>query len=86
MGLDEILKLICEIEIKRKRVNVGLFDALGYVFASDIYALRDLPSFDNSALDGYAFAYDDKKKDKKEEGFFSKLKGFITKNVNCCRE
>lgn len=31
-------------------------------------------------------AYDDKKKDKKEEGFFSKLKGFITKNVNCCRE
>lgn len=27
-------------------------------------------------------AYDDKK----EEGFFSKLKGFITKNVNCCRE
>lgn len=60
MGLDEILKLICEIEIKRKRVNVGLFDALGYVFASDIYALRDLPSFDNSALDGYAFAYDDK--------------------------
>lgn len=31
-------------------------------------------------------AYDDKKEDKKEEGFFSKLKGFITKNVNCCRE
>lgn len=30
--------------------------------------------------------YDDKKEDKKEEGFFSKLKSFITKNVNCCRE
>ena len=31
-------------------------------------------------------AYNDKKDDKKKEGFFSKLKGFITKNVNCCRE
>lgn len=30
--------------------------------------------------------YNDKKEEKKEEGFFSKLKGFITKNVNCCRE
>lgn len=33
--------------------------ALGRVIAEDIYAVKNLPSFDNSAMDGYAFRYED---------------------------
>jgi molybdopterin molybdotransferase len=36
-----------------------LLDALGLVCAEDVYAPIALPSFDNSAMDGYAVLYDD---------------------------
>jgi molybdopterin molybdotransferase len=36
-----------------------LLDALGLVAAEDVYAPIDLPTFDNSAMDGYAVMYDD---------------------------
>ena len=36
-----------------------LLDALGLVAAEDVTAPIDLPSFDNSAMDGYAVRYDD---------------------------
>ena len=39
---------------------VGLDGARGRVLGEDITARKDLPAFDNSALDGYAFAYADK--------------------------
>lgn len=38
---------------------VSLENALGRVLACDLYAKKNLPSFDNAALDGYAFNYDD---------------------------
>lgn len=68
MGLDEILALICGLEIKRNSIKIGLQNSIGYALKSDIYALRDMPSFDNSALDGYAFAYDDKQMPLKVRG------------------
>jgi molybdopterin molybdotransferase len=36
-----------------------LLDALGLVAAADVTAPIELPSFDNSAMDGYAVVYDD---------------------------
>jgi molybdopterin molybdotransferase len=35
---------------------VNLFDALGRVLAHDVISPIDVPAFDNSAMDGYAFA------------------------------
>ncbi|BAO87038.1 gephyrin-like molybdotransferase Glp [Caballeronia cordobensis] len=36
--------------------RVGLVDALGRVLAEDVISPIDVPAFDNSAMDGYAFA------------------------------
>ncbi|SAK76352.1 molybdopterin biosynthesis protein [Caballeronia calidae] len=36
--------------------RVGLHDALGRVLAEDVISPIDVPAFDNSAMDGYAFA------------------------------
>jgi molybdopterin molybdotransferase len=36
--------------------RVGLYDALGRVLAHDVVSPIDVPAFDNSAMDGYAFA------------------------------
>jgi len=38
---------------------IDIFDALGKVLATDIKAVKNLPSFNNSAMDGYAFRYED---------------------------
>ena len=38
---------------------VPLLDALGLVVADDVRSDLDLPSFDNSAMDGYAVRYAD---------------------------
>jgi len=38
-------------------VRVPLADGLGKVLAEDVYSLLELPPADNSAMDGYAFAY-----------------------------
>ncbi len=39
--------------------KVALEESLNRVLANNIYAKRDLPPFDNSAMDGYAFKYKD---------------------------
>ena len=39
---------------------VSLENALGRVLAQDLKACKDLPEYDNSALDGYAFKFADK--------------------------
>ncbi|MBK8954584.1 MAG: molybdopterin molybdotransferase MoeA [Saprospiraceae bacterium] len=38
--------------------NCLLIEAVGKFLAQDVYAEIDVPSFDNSAMDGYAFCYD----------------------------
>lgn len=39
--------------------SVSLADSLGRILATDIRATIDLPPFDNSAMDGYAFSFSD---------------------------
>src|SRR5688572_10347719 len=44
------------------RKNIGIInleDAVGNVVAEDIYSNYDIPPFDQSAMDGYAFRLDD---------------------------
>lgn len=47
-------------------VEVPLKDALGHVLARDIYSLINQPPFHRSALDGYAFRFEDAKNAAKE--------------------
>lgn len=42
-----------------KTLNVKLEDAVGLVLAEELVAPIDVPSFDNSAMDGYAFSFED---------------------------
>lgn len=39
--------------------TISLANANGRILASNLAAPRNIPAFDNSAVDGYAFAYDD---------------------------
>lgn len=53
--LEQILAVIGPLE----PCQVPLLDALGLVVADDVRSELDLPSFDNSAMDGYAVRYAD---------------------------
>jgi len=41
------------------RERILILDALGRVLAQDVQAKRDVPSADNSAMDGYAVIHED---------------------------
>lgn len=60
MRLDEALELLARaIAPVAEPVAVPLAQALGRVLAEDIVAGHDVPPGDNSAVDGYAIAFDD---------------------------
>ncbi|KAI9451195.1 molybdopterin molybdochelatase [Russula earlei] len=40
-------------------ITLPLESALTYVLAEDVYAVADIPAFDQSSMDGYAIAFDD---------------------------
>ncbi len=51
--LQDQIKALNEFEL------ISLEEAKDRVLAKDLYAVKNLPSFDNAALDGYAFNYAD---------------------------
>jgi molybdopterin molybdotransferase len=57
-ALDKILSNIYPLGVEK----VSSLDALGRVIAEDIYANRDIPPLDNSAMDGYAIRFEDVQK------------------------
>jgi molybdopterin molybdotransferase len=57
-ALDKILSHIHPLGFEK----VSLLDALGRVIAENIYANRDIPPLDNSAMDGYALRSEDVQK------------------------
>ncbi|MCR8696906.1 MULTISPECIES: molybdopterin molybdotransferase MoeA [Campylobacter] len=59
MRVDEIFELAKDLEPLNRSEILPISQATGKILASDIIASRSLPAFDNSALDGYAFAYAD---------------------------
>ena len=52
---DALQKALEAAPIKRETKIVMIDDALGKVLAEDLFVEKNLPSFDNSAMDGYAF-------------------------------
>jgi molybdopterin molybdotransferase len=57
-ALNKILSNIYPLGVEK----VSSLDALGRVIAEDIYANRDIPPLDNSAMDGYAVRFEDVQK------------------------
>lgn len=51
--LRQNMRVISRVE------TVSLANANGRILAADVIAPRNIPAFDNSAVDGYAFAHDD---------------------------
>jgi molybdopterin molybdotransferase len=54
-ALNHILKSV--VTLGTERINI--LDALGRVLAEDVYAPRNIPPHDNSAMDGYALTAED---------------------------
>lgn len=60
MIIDDILKTIFDnINKTNLTKKVNLDESIGEILATDLKVIKDLPCFDNSALDGYAFNYDE---------------------------
>ena len=64
--VDEALnKILSHIHLLGEE-KISLLDALGRVIAEDIYASRNIPPLDNSAMDGYALRFEDIRKASQE--------------------
>lgn len=60
IDFKESLNILKNIELsKMQTVEVEIIESLGYVLADDIVANENSPSEPTSAMDGYAFIYDD---------------------------
>ena len=66
ISLDKALQIVLNQVVPLKRERVDLLFSLGRVLAEDICAGHDVPSFDRSAMDGYAVRADDTKDASKE--------------------
>lgn len=54
ISIEEALQIVHSQNVSRSLVKVPLSESLGYSLAEKVTAPFDLPSFDNSAMDGYA--------------------------------
>jgi len=58
--IDEARRLIDSSKIvEAKSVETEPFNGVGMILAQDVYAMKDLPERDVSAMDGFAFRYSD---------------------------
>jgi molybdopterin molybdotransferase len=59
IAVQEAKEILKGLSLARKKVQLPLQKALGYWTASPIHAPMQVPSFDNSGMDGYAIACED---------------------------
>jgi molybdopterin molybdotransferase len=59
VAVQEAKEILKGLSLTGKKVQLPLQKALGYWTASPIHAPMQVPSFDNSGMDGYAFAWAD---------------------------
>ena len=59
VSVREAKEILKGLSLLGQKVQLPLQKALGYWTASPIYAQMQVPSFDNSGMDGYAFAWAD---------------------------
>jgi len=58
ISVAEAKKIIKENTPESKPVQLPLQKAAGMVLAADVYATSDIPPFNQSSMDGYAFSFD----------------------------
>ncbi len=59
ISVTEAQKMLLESISKGKIIEIDVRNSLGYLLAQDFAAPIDLPPFSNSAMDGYAFDYNE---------------------------
>lgn len=59
ISVAEAKEILNNLTIHRHVVNKALADTAGYVLAADVYAAADIPAFNQSSMDGYAFMFAD---------------------------
>ncbi len=59
VAVQEAKEILKGLSLSGEKVQLPLQKALSYWTASPIYAPMQVPSFDNSGMDGYAFAWAD---------------------------
>lgn len=57
--VTEAKEIIQKQVFNEKIVKTAVFEAVNKVLAEDVYALVDIPAFDQSSMDGYAFAFNE---------------------------
>jgi molybdopterin molybdotransferase len=57
--VEEAKQLLLDEQLMGKTVSRNISEATGFVLAADVFCTMDLPSFDNSSMDGYAVAIDE---------------------------
>ncbi|MDO9068133.1 MAG: molybdopterin molybdotransferase MoeA [Deltaproteobacteria bacterium] len=58
VSIDEARRIVLSLAKRLPDVNVPLLESLGMVLAEDVHSPWDIPSADNSAMDGYAYSHD----------------------------
>jgi len=61
ISVSEAKKLIAENTNVLAPCSIPLYEATGRILAEDVYSTINVPSFDQSAMDGYGFRFDDLK-------------------------
>ncbi|WP_336703246.1 molybdopterin molybdotransferase MoeA [Chryseobacterium indologenes] len=59
ISVSEARKIIENQIFRTEKIELSLLEAQGFYAAEEIRATLDVPSFDNSAMDGYGFRFDD---------------------------
>jgi molybdopterin molybdotransferase len=59
ISVEQAKKILSKNLERGNMVEITLSECLGLVLAENIYAAIDVPTFDNSAMDGYAMNFDD---------------------------
>jgi molybdopterin molybdotransferase len=75
ISIEEARRVILQHMTLLQDEEVSLFQGLGRVINEDIHAPWDIPSADNSAMDGYAFSY------AALQGNYLKVTGFLPAGV-----
>lgn len=59
ISVSEAKRMLCSRLERGPIITLSLLDALGHVLSESVFSPIDVPSFDNSAMDGYAMKFEE---------------------------
>ena len=59
LSFEDAKRRISQLPLRLRMETIPIWDAFGRILAEDINAVQDLPAWNNSAMDGYAFRRED---------------------------